>query len=693
MSDYNKTNVTIGGNVGSDVNTQLGEIETAVNSKIDKSGSTMTGDLDMNSNQILNLLDAATGGEPVTLRQLQTFGKSNTAATDGAFRSYATMVSAQADVSDLTIGDVIFLEERRANNGGASFWKVVDATTVTENEYDIVTGDATKSFQIISDGYVDVMSLGASRNGSADDLFVFDHAVDNYDVVYFPAGEYICGSLQIPSNTTLRGAGMDKTIIKYKSGLASTACMFNMTQLTSDTSLNIQNVVIEDMRLEGRVVEDAFSEFKHLILCQGVTNLTLNRVHFNAFQGDGLVIRSGNAGFEAKNLNTTVKNCVFDGVNNDNRNGISVTDSDGLLIEGCWFKNITRSDQPGAIDIEPNPTYTFVVLDHITIRDNRFDNIGGNVACISMFLPLDMKTFTQTPKNITVENNTMTNVYRGLQFTQTNSIETDDTYPDVNLKLWNNKVTDPTDRGFWIYGLKGVDVMGNLIENSPNTNRIGWSDANRACNNIRVRENTFRHCGTTDGLGIAIYKSNRLDISNNVFDNVGVSGGGFGVPITFANGTSSKIQINFNHILNNEGLTTAFITNSATITSGDNSLIGNITAGLDATAFAPNITEYGEPTFTGSITAYATGGQANATQLTTAMNTISTVVTTGDSVKLPSANGLGREITITNSGANACDVFPATGDNLGAGVNTAISLAAGTKVTYKSYNATSWYSI
>lgn len=169
MSDYNKTNVTIGGNVGTDVNTQLGEIETAVNSKGDKSGFTMTGDLDMNSNQVLNLLDAATASEPVTLRQLQAFGKSNTADPDGTFRSYNTMASAQADVSDLTIGDVIFLEERTANNGGASFWKVVDASTVTENEYDIVTGDGTKSLQIITGKEVSFAQLGIFDDAGVSD--------------------------------------------------------------------------------------------------------------------------------------------------------------------------------------------------------------------------------------------------------------------------------------------------------------------------------------------------------------------------------------------------------------------------------------------------------------------------------------------------------------------------------------------
>ena len=89
------------------------------------------------------------------------------------------------------------------------------------------------------------------------------------------------------------------------------------------------------------------------------------------------------------------------------------------------------------------------------------------------------------------------------------------------------------------------------------------------------------------------------------------------------------------------------------------------------------------------ITAFATGGQASATALTKDINEISTVATAGDSVKLLSA-AAGLQQTIINNGANACDVFPNTGDNLGAGVDTAISLAAGAQITYLAYDATNW---
>lgn len=83
-----------------------------------------------------------------------------------------------------------------------------------------------------------------------------------------------------------------------------------------------------------------------------------------------------------------------------------------------------------------------------------------------------------------------------------------------------------------------------------------------------------------------------------------------------------------------------------------------------------------------TITAFATGGQANATQLDAGHNVISTVATTGDSVKLPPGFSVNSVVFVKNDGVNAADVFPAVGDDLGAGLNTAVSLAAGASASF-----------
>lgn len=98
----------------------------------------------------------------------------------------------------------------------------------------------------------------------------------------------------------------------------------------------------------------------------------------------------------------------------------------------------------------------------------------------------------------------------------------------------------------------------------------------------------------------------------------------------------------------------------------------------------------GDDTLTTGITAFATGGQASATALTTNFNNVTVCATAGDSVKLLAA-AAGEVQTIKNSGAAALDVFPATGDSINAlAVNLAVRIAPNSMVTFRAIDATVW---
>jgi len=95
-----------------------------------------------------------------------------------------------------------------------------------------------------------------------------------------------------------------------------------------------------------------------------------------------------------------------------------------------------------------------------------------------------------------------------------------------------------------------------------------------------------------------------------------------------------------------------------------------------------------------AITAFAGGGQGSAVQLNQSYNIVTTVATTGDSVKLPPINHVGGLVYVKNNGANACDVFPAAGDDLGQGTNVALSVGVGGAVTFMhSVANTTWTQI
>jgi hypothetical protein len=95
----------------------------------------------------------------------------------------------------------------------------------------------------------------------------------------------------------------------------------------------------------------------------------------------------------------------------------------------------------------------------------------------------------------------------------------------------------------------------------------------------------------------------------------------------------------------------------------------------------------------GSLTAYAGGGQANGTALTAYINRVSTVATAADSVKLPAATP-GTDAIVINAAANSMNVFPATGEYINAlSVNTALAVAAGKTVKFVCPVAGRWYAL
>ena len=92
------------------------------------------------------------------------------------------------------------------------------------------------------------------------------------------------------------------------------------------------------------------------------------------------------------------------------------------------------------------------------------------------------------------------------------------------------------------------------------------------------------------------------------------------------------------------------------------------------------------------ITAFASGGQTNAVQLSREVNVLSVVATAGDSVKLPelNTNMIGTHVLVANGGANSANVFPALGQDASGGTNTAVAVAAAARAEFVAVSATAW---
>jgi hypothetical protein len=93
---------------------------------------------------------------------------------------------------------------------------------------------------------------------------------------------------------------------------------------------------------------------------------------------------------------------------------------------------------------------------------------------------------------------------------------------------------------------------------------------------------------------------------------------------------------------------------------------------------------------TTAILAFAGGGQASATPLTTKFNVIGTVISPEDSVILPHAL-VGMSIIVYNFGGNTAAVFPFSGDLIGAlGTNASIDIANGSCMVFTSEQNGRW---
>lgn len=108
-------------------------------------------------------------------------------------------------------------------------------------------------------------------------------------------------------------------------------------------------------------------------------------------------------------------------------------------------------------------------------------------------------------------------------------------------------------------------------------------------------------------------------------------------------------------------------------------ITGNLVMGNDAL-----ITRDTNAGITASVT--QTQGQG---ALTAEINEIATVANTNDTVTLIAASA-GLSQVIINNGANVLRIYPATGDDLGAGVNASTVLDPNEVVNFAAYDSTNW---
>lgn len=355
--------------------------------------------------------------------------------------------------------------------------------------------------------------VDADATGRRDSSPALQRALSSGKPVYVPDGNFIVGSVVLPAGANVYGPGT----LRQASGALR---LFEVDSGFADIARNVRGITLRGLTLLGRAEPDGFLEHAHLFAACGVSSLLIEDVRFVGFRGDGIYLGSGFAPrVERHNVDVVIRRCLFDGINRQNRNGVSAIDCDGLVIEDCQFRNCTAPNMPGAIDLEPNDN-PWHVIQRVRIRRNRFTANGGNSGQFAVHVPSAVRV---TPQDILVEENEFAG-YRGTGSDVTFHVRRrlDSADRDTMLRVTNNRGRAGY-RPIRIYSGRHVVIEGNVWEDYAANAQLGHVASTDYVDGVVVRNNRFVRCGSTGAgrYGLSVFSGRDLTIEANRFVDCG----------------------------------------------------------------------------------------------------------------------------------------------------------------------------
>jgi hypothetical protein len=404
-------------------------------------------------------------------------------------------------------------------------------------------------------------------------------AIDAATQVYVPAGRYRVSSLRLHGGTHLAGSGHDAVLVH-----SSDAHL--LTAESPAASSFVDDITLRQLQLLGDVVARGFREHTHLVAAMGVRRLKIKGCVLRGFRGDGIYLGGVNSRGDAErhNLDVLIQGCKFDGLNGDNRNAISIIDGDGVVVRRNHFHDCTRADMPGAVDIEPN-AQPFHVVHDITVVDNVFKRIGGNVGAVAVVLAGHF--YTRHPSEFEVANNHIDGcAAAGVSFVNQPVGGVGSHTPSHQFVVRDNTIVN-VNRGFGLTGVVGARIEANDISDARGSN-IGYLSTDMRCRDVRVLSNRLLRCGSVGGIGLVAFTVDELLLEGNRFEDCGFGGPG-SYALDFHTGSSAAVAIVGNTFIAPTGQTLVAIQKEAghQFTPATNSFSGNELNGL------PSYFQYG----------------------------------------------------------------------------------------------------
>lgn len=348
---------------------------------------------------------------------------------------------------------------------------------------------------------------------------------------------------------------------------------------TTDPADNARNCVFNGFRIRGQVETAGFSQQIHLLNLNSVSALTIQDLSLMGAQGDHIYLGSSNVGgVERHNEDVTVDRLFVDGVNKNQRNGVSIVDCNGLKITNSRFKRVSRSDMPGAIDIEPNNN-AFSVIKNITIEDVLVDDCGGGVAAVGAYVPPLPAAVAGNATNIRfnrIDVKNAPNAAAAAIVVRRDVARQDPGHGCSMTQVTGKDIKHP----FSIEGVVDGVIYDCSFENASAEALVG--NSYKPVRDLKMEKLSFNKCGTAALGALKISNALGLELEDSKFVDCGdpVSGG----DIRFGAGASERVRL---------------ITNVHDNPNGGNSRVSSADAGH---TFNPNTNQCIGNTYQGTKT-------------------------------------------------------------------------------------------